>query len=814
MSDENTEIETDVANSNGDSGDEGNSTTKILVPFPEFAYIYTVSLDGKIDVYDDVKDHIKQNEKQLGRTFENENKRLTRNEYATGKQPLFKKILDHDPKYNQADIHGCIEFAHERLDIDDLSYFVSPTFINKAVLACWEVNLKCKDNDTEVNLKKKNNINTEDKCSVTSLIEKRLAARGLKKCTPIIQQKGKQTKVDVTDLLITAKLKLFSTGSLSIRINVKPKNKNSCEFDPDDIINAIQYPNLSVCEQKPSIDSDGNIEISNYESKVHSQNSGILNVYCYELSGIIFNTFFRRLKHYEERQAISKSKGNTNTLKYLSITRLHEQASPIDRYRISSRHNRGLYTKKSAKAYVEGKINLSGISQRASYKPNPEDNETGFITYSGDLKKSDVNLLLARNYKSNKNLKSILKLIMLLANVTPNPPHINIDSKTDIVPDDKILPIDNYIINALYSKPNTFKIKEILKSCRLIISTFNESESMNNNYGYLWNAPLYVTPYIAVKFDDLPESCFEQEAGKKGMLRKEMVCSLVAMATQTQPFIDSLNIPDDTSKYLDTASLSRGKRDAIIMERRGLIAACNREPEGNNKSLDIPYNTMIFCIESCFATTKSVSSYNKELEEFVSWKVSNMLKGSSTNIIFKMASSPAVLLLAGITLLTLLAISIFSAVYGKMALITVMATIFALLLYMIGHQFITYIDLHKLRELINKARTLSPCEDFSSNIAPSLKSEISLKAAERANTYGLNSLIDTVHRRLENHGHFLKSSNESLNARITWLLSCTMLFMVCVNLLENTELRDDFNESISLAKTIFAALLDCISKLF
>ncbi|MCP4266218.1 MAG: hypothetical protein GY777_11705 [Candidatus Brocadiaceae bacterium] len=227
------------------------------------------------------------------------------------------------------------------------------------------------------------------------------------------------------------------------------------------------------------------------------------------------------------------------------------------------------------------------------------------------------------------------------------------------------------------------------------------------------NKRIDAVPYIGVIMKTLPEWVKDPNKDiSDNIIPSEVAKLLSAMASQTKEFLYRLG---DADNFLINNNISRGKRDSIIIDKRGFSALGLRKEASADKwdicgkhnddfyFLQFRLNVlmvMTFCIESTFATMKSVYGFNKELEEFVSKKINILLKDSS------------------------------------------------------------YIDAARLAEyvkIISKARTLSPCEDLTSNIIPFLKSHIGIECSKKIKQLGLDELIESSQRRLQNYGHFLNT---------------------------------------------------------
>ncbi|MEC4677194.1 MAG: hypothetical protein VST69_00375, partial [Nitrospirota bacterium] len=319
-----------------------------------------------------------------------------------------------------------------------------------------------------------------------------------------------------------------------------------------------------------------------------------------------------------------------------------------------------------------------------------------------------------------------------------------------------------------------------------IISEEKPSSKPLHNRHY-WNAPIHVYPYVGVRLNSIPRRYIETATG---LLKPVAINIFTSIASQNPEFLEHLNVDLNVPRYLKENSVTKGLRDVIFIERRGFVAAGNRRTGEREEDLSLtnPYNTLLFCFESTFATSKSVGSFNRELEEFVSWKVQEHLKVSTKTWVYKLAIQQKRVLFSFLVsfalLLSFLALNLPCKTWGIECSLLVLINICVLVVFVaiflsaVKHILVT----HPISDLLNKARTLSPCEDFSSNITPSLTSDIALKGTTKIKGFTLNILIDTVHRRLENYGHFLKTSNESLIVKINWLISMTVLYVGIIKL--------------------------------
>jgi len=659
---------------------------------PEFSFIFTINLDGKINIHDKIIENINSNKGRVGRKPQRkrENDQITREEFYNEKKTLFENLLDLESDRRP-------HYKYKPLEPTPLSHFIARTFLNKAVLACWE---------TELDKKILKYILRKTKKRVTR------PTRDTNKDISELQRRIRLVRAFLKPDLITIEIKLFSTGVVSLLIRSKlkdPGDARPIKLLPEEIIALLEYPNLAVDRSIPSLNKDGQIETGKEKSL-----SGFLNIFAYELANFVFNDFFRCLSDENKKEKTQ----------FLKILRVFEKKG-TDRYQITTRYKKGKYTNKIIKVCVTRVPNLKFLSEKVSCEWVKGEQ---YIVYRGDPEEQDKYLLLQQYKDSDKDHSNISRMFSVISESQPE-----------------------------------------------------------ENLPLYWNAPIHVYPYVGIRLNLVP-GCYVDRT--TGFLKPVAINVFTAMATQTPEFLRYLNTGLDISSYLKKNSVTKGQQDTIIIERRGFVAAGNRRIGIREEDLSLtnPYNTLLFCFESTFATSKSVGSFNRELEEFVSWKVQEHLNVSTKTWVYILAIQQkrrlvlySVLLLLVLVFLELnlsceflgIECSLFFLIH-----VCVLSVFAAIFLSAVKHILVT----HPISDLLNKARTLSPCEDFSSNITPSLTSEIALKGTTKVKEFTLNVLIDTVHRRLENYGHFLKTSNESLIVKVNWLISMTVLYVGIIKL--------------------------------
>ncbi len=682
----------------------------VLIDRPEFTFIFTVNLDGKLDIYNDIetyawekgtgvvpkipgnrnaerdavtrrqeteipisldryyfeKDEYLKNLlgtcrdctktpwlsinlgtkqeggsaliKEIPRDLEGkveynvENNTFKLSRLTEYQKSLFKKCLDqryHD-QIEEA-LRKCCAFSYKKMEDQNLSPFVDNTFIQGAVIGCWRLRQTYVDNEVTFLDPIKSILDREEHFPEEIVFHIKREDGEYSECHDINEIR----------LNLNSELKIFSTGSISIRIKIKlyPKNNSKgvgVALNPYDLITLIKFPNLVAEEFGPKEQQKGE-----KKKRVGDKKTGILNIVAYNIANATFSRFFECLAQPGAREKAS----------ILRIHRIVPKPEPPDRYEIVERFEN--------------------------------------ITYT-------------------------------------------------------------------------------------------------NRHSYL-----YVSPYIGVKIYDNPEAFINPKTGKYNDIAGQV---LLAIATQTKEFLTDLR---NGTKYLRDNSLTRGKQDAMLIERRGFVAAGTRTKVEGEASLDRPYNTLIFCIESIMATWKSVSSFNKELEEYVSRRVNSFLQVQSV-----LGNLKKLELYLERHKSRVLRDSLCGLVKAARTSKSKLLKVCRFILRKTGRifaicnpitMFLNVIRLGELREIVNKARTLSPCEDFSSNIIPYLKSEISIRGSKKLRDFGLSELIDTVHGRLENYGHFLKTSQESHRVQAGLFIAIVMLIITIVEILKGNLWDNIFN---------------------
>ncbi len=521
-----------------------------------------------------------------------------------------------------------------------------------------------------------------------------------------------------------------------------------------------------------TVNRDGSVsEYDKYNDELGPEEaSGLLNIFSYELASHVFNEFFICLSVHEDNA------------KLLKVLRIHKDSNETNNL-ITTRYKLGRYTKKNVRAYVSQKPDFrkAGLSDQVSFEFEPDGNTNligGYIIYEGntydDSNSPDISSLrmsdeakLYRYYYTYGDHNDIVNLVIMFALI-----------KKRYEQDDKYL--------------NNLRDVKSQKHYETIVKTVKERLTEKTKHkGLLWEAPLHIQPYIGVQLKELPKAYIDRvtsQETKFAHLRYFSMQIFTAIATQTNEFMLHLNIPrSDHLGYLRKHSMFRGSLDAMVIEKRCIVVARGREhdEERNDDANFSPpiarhYENVLFCLETIFATTKSVSNFNKELEENITWKISNILQGKPLSILSKVFHW----LGFGNTIKYLYTWGLVVGL-GAFCLLLIRQDIFAYLMIAVFILFPRVLfywaelrDFSKLRYLLNTARTLSPCEDFSSNIEPSLRTEATIRAAQRAKSFGLDILIDTVHNRMENYGHFINTYYASLNTKLALFFT---LIVICMS---------------------------------
>lgn len=604
---------------------------------PEFTFIFTINLDGKINMRSILRDNQKKLSKLIG-----DYKTEPLEQYFIAKDKYFEKLLSTGcgkctDKHNQP---ACT-IKYNNITRSKLSYFIDSDFIQKAVLGCWELdqNLKNENGDTLFSSDHFQNILGKYSSIHADKIETNKGIITVEEKEIPLSQLPRYTQIADSKLTI----KLFSNGSLSILIRLKFVGEK-IKITPYNLIKLIQFPNMVVPQY------------TNSATLPEEPITGFLNYLAYDIANNAFNTFFKCLQK-------NKDEKGENIVDYIEIERVKKKGW------IWNKHKHR-YT--ILKRYEDGKYTVNETAEKLVKLPDG-------IEFPEDLKNKirydNANqLLIFKGIMSQEEKNKLLNL------------------STD----------DRYMkaIEALFQR--SLNMKDVM-------------------YIQSW-------PYVGVMFDR-PEELKSLDNVKDNSDHRKLSKLLVAVATQTKEFIKHFT---DPYKYLKENSITRGSQDAIVLERRGFVA-CGIRHEREDQNLDRknflnnPFATLVFSIEAIMANVKSVNAFNKELEEYVSPAINDMLhKRIHLFHIFK---------------------------------------------------------IRKLYRLVSKARALSPCEDFSSNIIPNLRSQIAIEGSLRIQKFALNILIESVRHRLENFGHFLRTTHESLNAEFRIALS--ILMVIIAYLLKN-----------------------------
>lgn len=221
----------------------------------------------------------------------------------------------------------------------------------------------------------------------------------------------------------------------------------------------------------------------------------------------------------------------------------------------------------------------------------------------------------------------------------------------------------------------------------------------------------------------------------------------IALANNTPEFLKHFNEP---FAYINNHNIARGE-EIILIERRGWLVVSPRIAD-RNESVRFRLGivaSLIYSIETIFATTLTIETFNENLEihaKPVSKYFNKLLTNHySTNIGF------------------------FSAHKQKRNL---------------------YITLKKFLSVIAKARSLSPCEDITTSMEAHVISQTSIKAIIKLKSFGLIDLIELARLRMRNYGYFLQTGHEVIMEEqrktqnfIMMIVSITMLILTIISAL-------------------------------
>ncbi|MGR3320028.1 MAG: hypothetical protein ACUZ8O_16290 [Candidatus Anammoxibacter sp.] len=711
------------------ASNEKNAENNLKIKDPEFSFIFTIPLDGKLNISGHIKKDIQAQNKSINKRHYTLN---TESEFSRKKDAIFSDILDvsKESEVNGKNKNTFIYAGSEELGASCLQYFISKSFVNKEVLACWKYNTLNNESIIEV-LNETKKRYTEDGGDLNDLPE------NIFKLTESF----------------TAEVKLFSVGAISILIrndiSAITESSNSVSLSPEEIIKVLKYPNLSVVRKRYVVGDNG-VKTEGNSTANRKNTCGFLNIFAYGFASHVFNEFFRRL---------SNSK-NIRQINLLQVDRVCQKSKKNDCL-IVDRFKSGLYTNKTVKALISKPPNCKKLSDRVNYLK--DSHGKSYVIYRGDPERKDE-LLLYKQFKDSKeDLVSLVKMFSI------------IKKRVDI---DKIeLPKE---------LEKFFGPKDLLKDT---LQKFVLRNSLKEITGKLWNAPLFATPYIGIRFNSIPDAYIEEDSLKPAALNL-----LIATARQTPEYLNSSN--SKPAEFLQNNFISLGQKDTIVVEHQGVATIENCIKKQNGKlsenstfgvSFDTPYNPLIFCLESTLATTKSVSSFNKELEEDVSSKVDNMLNKRLKGFFAAFYRTMPV------TYFGVIAGIVFLLFAGGMSVIANCVMVVFVVCHMVS-TLRNYYVFNKLNEFIYKARILSPCEDSSYNIINSLKSEIVIKGVTIAKGFGLNTLTKIVNKRFESLDHLLKTCHQTLIVQANWILIFLLLYLGMVNLVFSNSIGFSWKE--------------------
>ena len=537
----------------------------------------------------------------------------------------------------------------------------------------------------------------------------------------------------------TVYVKLFSVGAISILIkNEQPAvyNSNECiSMFLKEITDSIKYPN-STNTQNGFIVNSSNIKNNVLAKK---ETSGFLNIFTHDLASHVFNEFFRCLSN--------EKNGKLRNL--LKISKVCQSSTKSD-LSIVNRFERGLYTNKKVKALISEAPNCKKLSDRVNFSKDAKGKF--YIEYSGDPLEHDEHLLYKQFSDNKDDLISLLKMFALIK----EPPKNN---ETDLPKELLKFYLEN-------QNPNNPLEKFLIK------------KEVKNIAGMLCNAPLFVTPFIGVKFDNIPEKYMGN-----GLLKYPPLN--LFSTTSTSP-LKSLDISDNSkTNLLPASSIINNQVYSMAIERNGVTFVDNsvkkkkekqRILQNSSSLFSRSYDALIFCLESTIATTKALSYFNKELEEEVSYKFNNILnKRLSNSWITFYRNKP-------ITYFGIIAGLVFFLFASGISAIANCCMTFFIMLHMASILRNYHIN-NKLNCFINKANSLSTYNDSSYNITNAITSEIVLKGVELVKGFSLNPLINLVKNRLKTFKKTLENIYSPFILQANWIFISLVLYMGIINLI-------------------------------
>lgn len=228
-----------------------------------------------------------------------------------------------------------------------------------------------------------------------------------------------------------------------------------------------------------------------------------------------------------------------------------------------------------------------------------------------------------------------------------------------------------------------------------------------------------VDPYVSLVCSGLSEASSKNKFNLFGNNPDSAKAQtmLIAIANNTPEFLEYFNNP---KKYMNDNNLARGK-EILLIERRGWIMV---SPRLNDLSERDRFrrgfvNSLIYSIESISATTKTIESFNENLET-VAKKVSHEFNFQVTNFYSNKKN-------------------VISSLVEKGKLSK---------------------NIKIFVSVIAKARSISPCEDISTSMEAHVRSPTLIKAINKLKSFGMIELITLARMRMKNYGYFLQTGHQ------------------------------------------------------
>ena len=712
----------DISNSREKKLKNDKSDDDIKINAPEFSFIFTVALDGKLNISDKAeKAPHKYGEYRDGKSYRCGVN--IKDGVIDRRHIILSEIFavgDKDNCGNGKNESGIEEqFQLSRLGEFDKPYikdFVFSSFIKDSLLAYWKYNV-FKDDAFD---------------DILSGAMKRYANGG----GDLHELPEKTVELARS---FTSEIKLFSCGSVSILIKSEQTIINSYDngikLSPAEIKGFLSFPDLAA-DRTRYVVKGNEVKVAGAGERKWEV-CGFLNIFAHGLASHVFNKFFRSLSDFQHRKGCG----------YLSVNKILKNTADGELL-VTDGFEMGRYTNKVVKTIVSIPPDLAQLSNRVGFDEDVHGDL--YLFYTGDPLKQDERRLY-KQYKDNKvDLVSLTKLFALIKSPPEKLDEIEISEEL----------LDIFVRDGA---SGNFMQKYAIK------------KEMKEVAGKLWNAPLNTFPYIGIKFNSLSSEYVDADYQKLASLD---LLSIVAF--RKPDFLNGKSMDDDS---LHNNSIIRTEKDTIVAEPGGLAvvegASTSKMKEvyigsASESCYGLPYNTIIFCFEAIFAAEEAARLCCNELEDDVSARMNGVHRNGAKGLLMFSGWTKIAALFGSVALFSLFALGMPVVANCGLALVIILHMCSMLRVYR---------GCSELSELIVRIRSLSFCGDASLRLFSSLRSEIVIKVAKAAYGFGLKAASKRVKEHLKRYEYVLKNSSRAAVASVNLVLLFLITYGVIINLL-------------------------------